>query len=413
MRLHDVTRPTLFALFVALAALAACGEDTGSTPAADASDSTADVVDAASDTGQMATDATDAGADGDDAGADAVDTSGGDPDTGAAPDTSEPDTTADTSEMMDTAPGQFLTCRDDPPADAPTPPPLPEYSGESCPQLESGKINEITSSGSTREFMLVVPDDYQDGEQLPIIFFWHWLGGDAESFYEKAEVQKAVNDQRFIAVLPEEKGDLQTKWPYSRIDTDSRLDEEITYFDDLLTCVAQQYGANRHCVSSVGVSAGALWTGQLVGRRSKYLSSFISLSGGVGAEDDGFRTIKKWHSPKRAIPGVVLWGGPEDFCAVNFEETSHNLEDALQDEGSFFIECIHNCKHAQPPMSAPQGQSKYAALWDFVFDHPGWLDAGTSPYKRSGLPSDMPDWCGIGKGSATIRSGECGGSQCR
>lgn len=264
-----------------------------------------------------------------------------------------------------------------------------------------------------REFMLVVPGDYKQGEDLPVIFFWHWLGGDAKAFYEEAEIQKAVDTQRFIAVLPEEKGDLRTKWPYSRIDSESRLKEELGFFDDLLTCVAKQFGVNRHCVSSVGVSAGALWTAQLVGRRSEYLSSFISLSGGVGDSDDQFASIKPWETPKRAIPGVVLWGGPDDWCIVDFDEASKNLEEELEKEGNFFIECIHNCTHAQPPMKAPMGKSKYAALWDFVFEHPGWLQEGKSPYQSSGLPSDMPKWCGIGKGSASIRMGMCGGSQCQ
>ncbi len=36
-----------------------------------------------------------------------------------------------------------------------------------------------------------------------------------------------------------------------------------------------------------------------------------------------------------------------------------------------------------------------------------WLKAGESPYKTSGLPSDMPPFCAIGAGAATPRTGVC------
>src|SRR6185369_12806047 len=108
---------------------------------------------------------------------------------------------------------------------------------------------------------------------------------------------------------------------------------------------------------------------------------FISLSGGV----DGF--IKPWAHPKHHLPGLVLWGGPTDLCVViNFENGSKALETALGKDGSFMIECVHNCGHSEPPFDAPPGLSKYAGLWQFVFDHPFWLGGGQSPYTTDGLP---------------------------
>lgn len=303
------------------------------------------------------------------------------------------------------SPVAFGSCADTPPPGAEKPAPLPTYAG-TCPTLVAGD-NTITTQGGSRGFRLALPADIKPGDNLPVIFLWHWLGGDAKDFYELGEVQKAVDSQRFIGVLPEKKGDTLFTWPMEVVSSQARVDEELQFFDDMLACVGAQFSVNENCVSSAGVSAGALWTGQLAIERGKHLSSFISLSGGTGG------VIRPWKSSEHAMPALVLWGGPTDNCAglLQFESTSKSLEDGLEKDGHFFIECVHNCGHSQPPFDG--SLSTYSGLWQFVLDHPYWLKDGTSPYSQSGLPSDMPAWCGIGKGSATMRTGVCDNpSQC-
>ena len=165
-------------------------------------------------------------------------------------------------------------------------------------------------------------------------------------------------------------------------------------------------------MSTVGVSAGALFNNQLAQARSKVLASFISLSGGVGDT-----IIKPWNHAERKLPGVVLWGGDgppamdgnKDILGcvgigMDFSVASRDLETKLVADGHFFIECRHNCGHVEPPLDAPPGESKYAGMWEFALNHPYWLPAGTSPWQDA-LPADMPEWCGIGAGGSTPRSG--------
>ncbi|MCC6897688.1 MAG: hypothetical protein IT377_01870 [Polyangiaceae bacterium] len=298
-------------------------------------------------------------------------------------------------------------CGDPVPAGAPTAKAPPKYSGGTCPTLAPGP-NTLTSTGE-RKFVLVVPKDLKAGEKPPLIFLWHWLGGDAQDFVTKGEIQAAVDSQRFIAVVPEKKGDLLFVWPVEIIQSQARVDEELKLFDDLLACVSQQFSVDPNCVSSAGVSAGALWTDQLAALRSEHLASFVSLSGGVGG------VIRAWGNPARKLPGLVLWGGPTDTCGglLSFNTLSATLEKELGADGHFFLECVHNCGHSEPPMAGAAGFSKYQSLWQFVMDHPYWLPKGQSPYLNSGLPKVMPEWCGIGQGSATPRTGACSSpSQC-
>src|SRR5262249_9739491 len=123
----------------------------------------------------------------------------------------------------------------------------PTYSG-TCPNLVAGE-NTITSSGNQRQFMLALPTTpLPQGSHPPVIFLWHWLGGSAQDFYDKGDVQNAVNTQNFIAVIPEKKGDLQFVWPATNLDSQPREDEELQFFDDMLACVSKQFNADKNCV---------------------------------------------------------------------------------------------------------------------------------------------------------------------
>jgi predicted esterase len=264
-------------------------------------------------------------------------------------------------------------------------------------------MNTLPSGGADRQFQLVLPADYDPAQSYPVFFLWHWLGGDADAFYQQAEVQLAADTQHFIAVIPEKKGDVLFTWPVDTLQSQARVDEEMVFFDDMLACVAEQYTVDTSCVASVGVSAGALWTDQLASARSTRLASFASLSGGTGG------VIRPWVTAEHRLPGLVLWGGMGDTCQglLSFETLSNDLETHLTTDGHFFLECIHNCGHSAPPFEGPMGFSRFKGMWDFLLDHPYWVSPGTSIYDTEGLSPDLPEWCAIGQGNAEERTGEC------
>jgi predicted esterase len=280
-------------------------------------------------------------------------------------------------------------------------------------------MNTIMSMGNNRRFILVTPTTMMPGERLPVLFMWHWLGGTATRFLTQGNVQAAVNQNRFVAVIPEKKGDVvigipgvrtvDMVWPYLTTVSAARVNEELTFFDDMLACVSAQFTVDQDCISSVGVSAGALWTSQLLQLRSTRLASAIVLSGGIGPASPlpALLDVSGWRtSPApRPVPTLVLWGGATDTCALNFQTASRALEMRLVANNSFVMECIHNCGHDVPPVEDPT--LGVAALYRFAFDHPYWLEARESPYIARGLPMDMPRWCSIGPGSATLRTGMC------
>jgi predicted esterase len=258
--------------------------------------------------------------------------------------------------------------------------------------------------------MVIVPDAVKPGEKLPVVFLWHWLGGSASSFYNIVDGQNAVNAERFIAVIPEAIGGGISKWRgWAATNPQSMEDEEAVFFDDMLSCVSAQFPVNKNCVSSAGVSDGALWTSQLIGVRADYLASAVVLSGGVGDPGDANSALVKPYVPaSRPIPVLVLWGGACDICIIlKFQIATKALERHLQAEGHFILECQHNCGHSVPPIDVPPGKSLLSPFTDFIQHHPYWTTAGHSPYETSGLPAGLPSWCAIGAGNAVERTGAC------
>jgi predicted esterase len=292
-----------------------------------------------------------------------------------------------------------VTCDTKPPPGAPEPPALPDYTGGECPEIAIGR-NMIESSGAMREFVLVGPKTIDPEKPLPVAFMWAWLTGNADQFIAIGMLEALADKYHFLAVVPDPKGDLLFTWPGDILAATARLQEEFTFFDDMLTCVSGAFPVNRSCVASIGVSAGALFTSQLAGGRGDYLASAIALSGGVGG------VSKPWITPDHKLPMFVLWGGTTDQCGgiLNFEVTSRNLESALTEGGHFVVECTHNCGHSVPPFDSG---SPVEPVVDFVLKHPYWLAPGESPYNETGLPDTYPSWCAIGVGNAEPRTGDC------
>ena len=328
--------------------------------------------------------------------------------------TGSTDTSSDTS-GTDTGeePPALPLCGTEPPPGASLAPPLPSATG-TCPLLETdGTLNVMTTSAGDREFMVVVPSDLEPGEQLPLIVMYHWLGGDALDFYERAQAQYAADYYRFIALVPvgrDGAAGVPFRWPFSIADDMMTMDEEFEFFDDMVGCVQDQFGVDKECVSTMGVSAGAMFTAMLASRHGDNLSSFLSLSGGTGG-----MLIQPWVPATNHMPALVLWGGPDDVClGVEFQTNSLQMEMDLAAENHFMVECIHNCTHATPPFDPGSPDLPvYAPMWEFFLDHPYWLEDGDSPYLQyPELPPSWPEWCAVGAGNAVIRVGECSGSEC-
>jgi predicted esterase len=245
----------------------------------------------------------------------------------------------------------------------------PAYSGGDCPTLKSGSNTGFVSGSHERDFRLILPDEPMGA---PVLFAWHWLGGNADQMVEWSDFKDFPRDHGAIVISPQSRG-LQVEW--NTWDGDDSPD--LVLFDDLLSCLWQQYDVDLDRIYASGMSAGALWTVTLSHYRSDWLAASAPLSGGA--------TIENWEASE-LIPMLLTWGGPYDlYGTYSFQEGTLQLSDQLQTDGHFVAHCEHSDGHTLPP-----GGEEY--LWTFFEAHP----KGVTPEPWSnGLPSSMPDMCSL------------------
>lgn len=333
---------------------------------------------------------------------------------GSTPDTTAVDATSeDTVEPTDigidrvTRPDAGPSCVRDPMP--PTvwlrdPPPMPTYSNGACPALNGGPTAAVghntnfRSGTDSRGFYLLVPSYYTPDHPLPLFFGWHWLAGNAADLIREGQLEQAVEQMGFIAVIPDalrnaDGGGLTYgfNWPFIE---QAGQEPELVFFDDMLACVTQQYRVDARRVHALGVSAGALWLTHLSGTpRVNHLASIATLSGGLGQQP---HVLSMMFTPQdNKFPALVLWGGPTDMFIINFQQASTLYRDALRCDHHYTVQCIHDAGHSVPTLPVPDGGSRFQGIWQFMLDHPYGLGPDQSPYFDGGVPSTLPPWCSV------------------
>ncbi len=265
--------------------------------------------------------------------------------------------------------------------DLPPPAAPKSYSHGVCPQFTEGD-NVIMSGGFSRGFRLLLPDAPGGA---PVVFMFHGHFGTPEGMVNSFSGQFVADTLGAIVVAPgsccftnQACCDPLGNWNFPPM---SDHDADLVFFDDLLSCTGQQFGADLSRVYAIGVSAGGLWGSYVIMHRSEYLAAASIFSGGTG-----FANI--WSKPDYPLAVMLVWGGETDLFtngpyALDFHDMMTSFSFKLQGEGHFVVECNHGQGHKVPP-----GSPQWAA--QFLFPHV-WGD-WSSPYE-TGLPPIFPDYC--------------------
>lgn len=244
---------------------------------------------------------------------------------------------------------------------------LPVYTGGTCPTLVHGDQG-FASGSDTRDVRIDLPTDPNGA---PVVFVWHWLNGTADQMVDWSGISTWVDDHDVIVVAPTSLG-LQVEWDSWSGDNN----DDTILFDDLLTCLADQFDVDRTRIYTTGMSAGGLWTVTLAHHRSEFLAAAAPMSGGA--------TQTSWV-PDEPTPMLLTWGGSSDtYGNYSFDDGNNDLSAQLIANDQFQVHCIHDEGHTLP-------SSGMDYVWDFFAAHPRGSD---EPW-AAGLPSSVPSWCAI------------------
>lgn len=245
-----------------------------------------------------------------------------------------------------------------------------------CPTLAPGTVEGFESGGVGRSFKLVMPDGVEPEAAAPLVFAFHGIGGSSDQFLVTNPLAPAAADAGAILVVPEasELGGAVSWDPYSNPATN----KDLVFFDDMVTCLSEQFPVDPERVHVMGFSNGGLMTGMLLTLRSNVIASAAPFSGGLG---------QAFPDDARAIPTIMTWGGPDDIgTGTDFALLADEMQGTLSERAHPLVVCEHDRRHAID-----------ADWWPWVMrffaDHP--RTEGGAPYAGTDLPDVFPDWCTV------------------
>jgi predicted esterase len=256
----------------------------------------------------------------------------------------------------------------------PSPTFIPKPTGP-CPEFQEGTLTFRPAGIPARAVRIWMSDAAKtlDG---PLVFYWHGTGSqptEASTGIGTTQIA-AIKALGGIVAAPAHDPSAGT-FPWFYVSSTSR-DDDFRVADEVLACAIQKVGIDVSRIHSMGMSAGGLNTTQMSYRRSGYIASVATYSGGK------MSTIPT-QDPTNKFAAMIFHGGASDQVVINFQTASQNYYNDLKSKTQFAMLCNHGRGHTIPTDAR-------AAVWQFFQAHP--FGTVPSPY-ANGLPSTMPSYC--------------------
>ncbi len=270
----------------------------------------------------------------------------------------------------------------------------PLSSGE-CPDMSASMTTStFLSSGEERKVTIVFPEDRPEG--MRVIFFFHGLmdpgstPDPTEYMASALDLQSIAEEMNAIVVLPE--SPIWNMFGYEFFlwaVEEGTSEADLTLYDDLRTCIGEEFSPNLDQFTAMGLSGGALFTTIVAGERADTLASVVEMSGGSDIEvalAEGI--IAPYTTPSWQVPSLLVTGGEADvwpdpsLVLVDFTAATDNLEASLAADGHYVVRCEHSSGHT---ITTPE----FEAAKDWVMAH---TYGEPSPYVETGI-GDWSSWC--------------------
>jgi polyhydroxybutyrate depolymerase len=190
------------------------------------------------------------------------------------------------------------------------------------PNVQTGKMTkELIVNGTTREYIIYVPENYTGTSSLPLLLSFHGLTSNMEFNFNYTNFDQLAENENFIVVHP---NGISNTWTVSAND-----DTDINFIVALLNQLEEDYNIESNRIYSTGMSMGGFFSFSLACRLSDRIAAVASVTGSM------YQPAINNCSPVKPMPILQIHGtedGTVQYSSVagllDFW-TSHNNTDDL------------------------------------------------------------------------------------
>jgi len=130
-----------------------------------------------------------------------------------------------------------------------------------------------------REFILYVPDSYNENTSVPLVFSFHGLGGNAQVQMEDHDFRPVADTAGFIVAYPlgEPVVGPARGWNFGN----ESLPDDVLFTSEMIDTIAADFNINLERVYACGMSFGGFFSVFLAGQLSDKIAAIASVAGTV------------------------------------------------------------------------------------------------------------------------------------
>ena len=141
----------------------------------------------------------------------------------------------------------------------------------------------ITVDGLNREYLIYLPTNFQESENMPVMMWHHGGGGTASGGVFEADFRSLANSERFIAVYAQAYPDVLescTCWGYEEPGgyTNGNYEIDLAYTSAMIDDLVATYNADRNRIYAGGYSMGGSYVWDLACAKSDEIAAIAPVA---------------------------------------------------------------------------------------------------------------------------------------
>ena len=167
--------------------------------------------------------------------------------------------------------------------------------------------------GLSRDYILFVPDSYDENENTPIVFNLHGGSSTAEEQLNYISDMRSLSDnEKFILVYPQASSDANgiPIWNLGGVNSKATDVDDVGYISHLIDRISEFYSVDRDRIYVTGFSNGGYLSFELACKLSSKIAAFASVAGHM------FIDTYNECSPTHPTPFLSINGTEDNYDGI-------------------------------------------------------------------------------------------------